>query len=152
MPQGQRGRPGALALPSAPVQGGSCCFQLGMSRRVRPPSQPQLCQGQGLACRPAPLFLRVRIWASGPVFKGAREEGRTVAARGALWSEAHLWIQVRPQAPPGTRASLPVGGLLRSMMPSVLCPRWWTLPSTWLLYVAAPGEKAVFDLSGCLRA
>nr|XP_042139107.1 septin-9 isoform X1 [Peromyscus maniculatus bairdii] len=79
-----------------------------MSRRVRPPSQPQLCQGQGLACRPAPLFLRVRIWASGPVFKGAREEGRTVAARGALWSEAHLWIQVRPQAPPALKRSFEV--------------------------------------------
>lgn len=35
-----------------PVQGGSCCFQFRRSRRVRPPSQPQLCQGQGLACRP----------------------------------------------------------------------------------------------------
>lgn len=53
---------------------------------------------------------------------------------GAFWSKAHLWIQV-------------CGYLWvdpYSMLPSVLCPRWWALLSKWLLYVAAPGEKRLY--------
>lgn len=97
MPQGQLGKAWSLAVCFQSLcRVGVAASSLGLSRRVRPPSQPQPCQGQDLARCPAPHFLSVGLRPSSQ--RSLRAGDRTFAARGAFWSNAHhlLWIQVRP--------------------------------------------------------